>query len=179
MFIAACDARDRRPDQGQQSTTQLKEASQPKVLASCTGANSEVCQIESDILELTNRLRSQNGLAPLLLDPTMSRVARSWSNSQIRIGRISHDGFPHERLSAYQMMTRGRSRKSPRIISENVARHTFMNGGQEHHIGSVFVDSWINSPGHLKNMRGPGTRIGIGVVRWGNTWVGTQIFHSF
>lgn len=126
-----------------------------------------VTAMERDILTLTNAKRAAAGFAPVKLSRVLSNYARQWSqmmaNHQVEFGH-GVEGTPTDggvrRRQASLAMDREYSGGS-----ENVHRHnnepTFTD--QQH--ANRAVESWMDSPGHRKNMLNPEQEyIGIGVA---------------
>ncbi|MBA2626372.1 MAG: CAP domain-containing protein, partial [Acidimicrobiia bacterium] len=111
--------------------------------------------VESDLLVLLNKQRASAGLQPLVLDGSLSSVARSWSV------RMAADGLAHNpslRAAIEGSVTRNWSR-----LGENVGV-----GGSAPSLHRAFWDS----PGHRANIVGGYNRVGIGAVATGSTlWV--------
>lgn len=100
---------------------------------------------DSGFLSRINGLRSARGLAPLTLDPELSRVARAWSNDMASRGTLAHNGALASQVT-----------QSWITLGENV--------GTGSTVGVIF-DALVNSADHLRNMSDPAySRIGIGTV---------------
>jgi hypothetical protein len=97
----------------------------------------------AQILADTNALRAQNGLAPLAENPAIDAVAQNWAN-QLGAGAT----FDHN-PSFFSQMPAGAD-----AAGENIA------GGFRY--TTVVNSGWAKSPGHLANMLGDYTDIGIG-----------------
>ncbi len=95
---------------------------------------------EKIIWELTNVFRVQHGLRPLVLDDTLSIVARDHSVDMYTNGYFSHDNLlgesPFDRMRSEGL--------AYRRAAENIAM------GQVN--GIKAVNDWINSEGHRQNM---------------------------
>jgi uncharacterized protein YkwD len=125
----------------------------------------DVTAEERDVLDRVNAMRSQLGLAPFALDPTLMTAARQHSANMARQRQMNHmlDGAgPWQRVAALGFDTG--------MVAENCAQ------GQS--TSAEVVDSWNRSPGHRANMLSGGyARIGIGVASDGygqRYW--TQVF---
>ena len=101
-------------------------------------------------LDLINELRHGKGLAPLTVDPALTRAAQMQASHIARTGSLTHLGpdgstpLDRARLAGYQ----------PALAAENVA------GGQESVIDAI--RSWRESDSHLRNMMLPdATHMGI------------------
>lgn len=113
--------------------------------------NADVARILAD----TNAARAANGLAPVLLDDAVTRVAQNWSATQSREGRMYHNPQYSTQIPG------GWSR-----AAENVASG---------YSASDVVTGWMNSSGHRANILGDYTTIGIG---YANGYA-TQVFAKY
>ncbi|MBE3588264.1 MAG: sporulation protein [Thermoanaerobacteraceae bacterium] len=107
---------------------------------------------EQQMVDLVNRERAKNGLAPLKVDPDLVKVARLKAEDMVKNNYFSHTsptyGSPFDMLHQFGI--------SYSYAGENLA-------------GAPTVESahtnLMNSPGHRANILNPNfTRIGIGVV---------------
>ncbi len=143
-----------------------KEKVKPK---NCYKAEPEICAMEKEVFELTNKLRKQQGKAPLKLSPEMSWAAREWSIQMGKSGFISHAGFPGSRMRDYE----SEFGKDANMNAENVA----MNYTSESSAAASFYNMWKDSSGHRQNMLGNSRVIGIGLAKNSSGgWYATQIF---
>ncbi|MCP3031642.1 CAP domain-containing protein [Halobacillus sp. A1] len=126
----------------------------------------EVKSVEQQVIDLTNKERTANGLAPLKKDWQLSRVARYKSKDMAEKGYFSHDsptyGSPFQMMRDFNVSySRG---------AENIA------AGQT--TPQQVVNGWMDSPGHRKNiLDGNLKRIGVGYFEGGSMghyW--TQMF---
>ncbi|WP_079505387.1 SafA/ExsA family spore coat assembly protein [Mesobacillus jeotgali] len=113
--------------------------------------------IESEVIELTNQERSKNGLKPFAEDWQLSRVARYKSVEMRDKNYFSHTspvyGSPFSMMRSFGINYRN--------AGENIA------AGQR--TPNDVVQSWMNSPGHRKNILNPAyTHIGVGHASGGN-----------
>ena len=110
------------------------------VLSSLDDANA----IERRAFEQTNLARVQNGLAPLVWDAKLCRMARAHSESMARLGY-----FSHETPEGLQLKERARANGILhfRVIGENIA----YNKGYDDP-GGFAVERWMLSSGHRANM---------------------------
>ena len=137
--------------------------------ADCYKAEPEICAMEKEVFELTNKLREEQGKSPLELSPEMSWAAREWSIQMGKSGFISHMGFPGSRMRDYE----SEFGKDANMNAENVA----MNYTSEASAAASFYDMWKNSSGHRRNMLGNSRTIGIGLAKNSRGgWYATQIF---
>ncbi|MCP8615303.1 SafA/ExsA family spore coat assembly protein [Salirhabdus salicampi] len=122
--------------------------------------------VEKRVAEITNQYRAENGLKPLQFDWQLARVARYKSADMRDKGYFSHNsptyGSPFEMMKSFNI--------SYQKAAENIA------AGQR--TPEEVVRSWMNSPGHRKNILDPEmTHIGVGYAKggsYGHYW--TQMF---
>lgn len=127
---------------------------------------STVKSIENQVIQLTNQERAKNGLKPLAADWQLSRVARYKSVDMRDKNYFSHTsptyGSPFNMIQSFGVTYRS--------AGENIA------AGQR--TPSEVVQSWMNSPGHRKNILNASyTHIGVGHASggsYGHYW--TQMF---
>lgn len=122
---------------------------------------------ESQILQLMNAKRIEAGLKTLTLDNTLVQVARYKSNYMIQNNFFDHtnpDGTKWTnwlQAIGYKYTTTG----------ENIAYNTYD--------AVELFNQWWNSPGHRANMMNSSyTKVGIGVVKGNNKYMGTQTFSN-
>jgi uncharacterized protein YkwD len=113
-----------------------------------------------------NGFRTSQGLKPLRFDPFLSKIAaehsRNMAGGKVDVG---HEGF-EKRAKTIEAKVKFRS------IAENVGA-SMGHADPEKEV----VQGWLNSPGHLKNIKGDFELTGIGVARKENqTYYFTQIF---
>ncbi|MFT4052702.1 MAG: CAP domain-containing protein [Microbacterium sp.] len=112
------------------------------------------------ILDDTNDLRIAEGLEPLELNESMTTVAQNWSESQAASKSMSHN--PNYSSQIPSGWTKA---------GENVAY-----GYQP----STVVDAWADSSGHLANILGDYTDIGIGLAKSSDgVYYYTQVFAAY
>lgn len=108
------------------------------------------------VLELVNEERAKEGARPLTLDEDLCAVAAMHSEDMIARNFFSHENpdgaSPFDRMKAYGI--------SYRAAAENIA------AGQT--TPEQVMDSWMNSPGHRKNILNTAYgKIGIGIALGG------------
>lgn len=107
---------------------------------------------EQKMVDLVNQERAKAGVAPLKVDPELSRVARIKSQDMRDNNYFSHTsptyGSPFDMMKSFGI--------SYRTAGENIAKHSSVESA---HAGLM------NSDGHRKNILNPNfTHIGIGIV---------------
>ena len=110
---------------------------------------------EATMLAYVNEQRTQRGLAPLRLDPSLTAVARAQSADMFRQSYFSHDApngaTPFDRMHAAGIRYT--------MAGENIAYAPTV---------SIADTGLMNSPEHRANILRPEfTRIGVGVVSGG------------
>ncbi len=128
----------------------------------------ETCdQLAQKAFEKTNQFRESKGLSKLIWHQKVSDIACEHSmNMASKKVAFGHAGF-EERVKKFPFQY------------TKVAENVFM-GNHQKNIAQIAVDSWINSPGHLKNLIGPYKICGIGVYKSSEGyWYFTQLFASF
>ena len=106
---------------------------------------------ETALLEAVNEARAANRIAPLKVDFTLVRAARSHTATMLRIDALTHGSFG-SRLDSF-------GARGPRF-GENLAWGTGPHAGAR-----ALVRAWLASPGHRANLLRPGfKRIGIGAL---------------
>lgn len=124
------------------------------LVASGAPAASSLSPAEAGLLQAVNATRTAHGLAPVSLDPTLTRAARSHSTAMIRGDYFAHGNFKG-RMRAFHV-------QAP-LVGENLA----WGSGRYAAAGTV-VSEWLHSPRHRANLLRPSfTRIGIGASRGG------------
>ena len=131
----------------------------------------DVNPIERRAFEETNQARVKNGLAPLMWDGQLWRLARAHSE-QMAIQKF----FAHETPAGLQLKDRARASQIRfRVIGENIA----YNKGYDDP-GGFAVERWMISSGHRANILYAGFQsaaIGSYVAADGSTYL-TQLFIS-
>jgi uncharacterized protein YkwD len=109
-------------------------------------------EAEALMLRLVNRDRRQYGLAPLLLSPRLSDVARAHSDEMRDTGIVAHvsatTGEAQDRVHRAHIATS--------LVMENIARAYSVGEAEE---------GLMNSPGHRTNLLADkATHVGIGIA---------------
>jgi uncharacterized protein YkwD len=124
--------------------------------ATCSGednANAGATAQEKTMLCLVNQARKQRGLDPLAGSRSLARSAARKSGDILRCDQFSHEACGRE--FTYWIERGGYGGCG---WAENIA----YGGGSLATPGSIFR-SWMNSPGHRRNILGPYDDIGIGL----------------
>lgn len=122
----------------------------------------------SEVVRLTNEKRSQNGLAPLTENSTLSSAALAKGNDMLAKGYWAH--FAPDGTSPWSFITSFGYKY--RYAGENLARD-FNNPASA-------VEAWMNSPTHRDNILNSRYReVGIGVVEGSLAGVDTTIIVQF
>jgi uncharacterized protein YkwD len=120
--------------------------------------------LEKSVFDQVNRYRVAQGLPKLKLNANISKQARIHSQNMAN-GKVpfSHQGF-EQRVTAIP------------LIYNNAAENVAFNQGYSNPAAEA-VNGWLNSPGHLKNIKGKYNLTGIGVAanKKGEVYL-TQIF---
>ena len=119
-------------------------------------AAADIAGDEAEFLRLLNGSRGSSGLGPLSDDRLAAGVGRDWSGTMAARDNLAHN--PDVAAQVTSRVTRDWAR-----IGENVGV-----GGSI----PALHDAFMNSASHLANVLGDYNRVGVGVVRSGNTiWV--------
>lgn len=128
---------------------------------------SEEARIAREIIEQTNAVRRRAGLHPLQVDPACEKAMVDHVVDMAERNYLSHTGkgetSPSDRYLRY-----GRPREG---AGENIAWNT--KGTSE-----KFMEQWMNSPGHHKNIhRKAYTHIGVAVRKDNcSSWAGCKFY---
>ncbi|BAZ90630.1 SCP-like extracellular [Raphidiopsis curvata NIES-932] len=127
-------------------------------------ASHENNKLEKLVFEEINQYRTTQGLSKLILNSNISEQARIHSQNMANgIVKFSHHGFA-QRV------------KSIHLQYSNAAENVAFNIGYNEPAKQAVI-GWINSPGHLRNIRGRFELTGVGVAKnnKGEVYL-TQIF---
>ncbi|SCI79008.1 uncharacterized protein%2C YkwD family [uncultured Clostridium sp.] len=120
---------------------------------------------QKEILDLVNVERTNRGLQPLKFNNELSNVATKKSQDMIDRNYFDHTsptyGSPFDMMKQFGI--------SYRAAGENIAM------GQK--TPKEVMNSWMNSPGHRKNILNPDfTELGVGIASNGSSIYWTQMF---
>lgn len=132
------------PQSGKSTSTEKKEAKPLKA------PSKRERSLTRKLLELHNKERAKEGLAPLELDDKLTEAARRHALDMAERGEMSHQGSdgsnPEERIERAGFRGKG--------TAENVARW--------YPSPKAVMKGWMESPGHKKNILGDYRLMGAG-----------------
>lgn len=132
-----------------------QEQPKPKPTEPPEGEQAFLTTEEALMLSLVNQERAKAGVAPLIADEALTRLARLKSRDMIDKNYFSHQSPTYG--SPFDMMKSAGIRYT--TAGENIAGASSVARAHE---------GLMNSPGHRKNILNPAfTRVGIGIVRGG------------
>lgn len=145
------------------TTAQKPPVQTPSSNSNQNKAGYTLSQFEQKVVDLTNQERAKQGLAPLKIDTTLSKMARDKAQDMRDKNYFSHQsptyGSPFDMMKKYGI--------TYRAAGENIA------AGQK--TPEEVVNAWMNSEGHRANILNPNyTAIGVGYVQggsYGSYWV--------
>ena len=132
-------------------------------------------QYADEVFAAINQERADNGLPALVRDSSMGALCADHNNYMINNANpggaleINHDNAQSRADALFAVGFKS--------FAENTAAHRGYPSGS---VASEFVNGWVNSPGHLKNILGNYTSTGVAVTvdsRDGTVYA-TQIFGS-
>lgn len=134
--------------------------------------NNSASPYAQEVLRLTNESRAKYGLAPLSLHPALEMAALSHSQEMLDLDYFSHTSpsagrsDPSARVAA--------AGANPKFLAENIFQ---ASGYDMADAAKLAVDTWLESPGHRKNIMSPSaTHIGIGLAEKNGSFTATQVF---
>jgi uncharacterized protein YkwD len=119
--------------------------------------------VESQVIELLNTIRAQQGLSSLRSDASLNHAADSHSRGMVRSGVFSHDSS-----SGTPCDVRIRRFEKARLVGETIA---WLAGTPSREQAQRTVELWMNSPPHRETLMTPAFKR-IGVSRKGGTMFG-------
>lgn len=149
------------------SSEKPTEATTEKITETTTQAqnNSQSKTMEQQVVDLVNKYREENGLKPLKINYSVSKVAQAKSEDMRDKNYFDHTsptyGSPFEMLKSFGI--------SYKTAGENIAK------GQK--TAEAVVNAWMNSEGHRKNILNANyEEIGVGYATGNGTTYWTQLF---
>lgn len=117
--------------------------------------------VETQIIALTNEVRSEEQRPPVRRNVQLDRAARDYARFLAATNQFAHDAdgrAPEDRAI--------RAGYTYCQIAENLALHLNSSGFTSTALAELAMEGWINSPGHRRNLLEPYvTEIGVAVVR--------------
>ena len=128
---------------------------------------SDAKTIASQVHDLINQQRTQNGLSPLVWNSQVAQIAESHSNDMYQ-----NNYFDHNDLSGKTFFDRiaVANCNNP---SENIGT---TKGVYSDQVASKIVGEWMNSPGHRASILSSATSEGVGVAYDGSQAIITTDF---
>lgn len=128
----------------------------------------EMLRVEAEIWHQINQQRQRYGLSPLRVNDQLTQAARNYSKQMAEYNFYSHTGLNgqtfRQRVEAQGLRAK--------LVGENLVKFSVRP-----HPSQVAVTSWMNSPGHRKNiLLSQMSETGIGIWKHGDTYYMTQIF---
>ena len=99
-----------------------------------------ITQVEADVFKLINEERVSRGLPRLSLDPKLAKAAKEWSMELASKGKLEHGAFA-ERMRSIGYLYKYECGEIIAYYSES-----------SYDLARIFVDAWLDSPGHRKIM---------------------------
>jgi hypothetical protein len=140
--------------------------------AAADPAEVELTPAGKAILEQTNAERKKVDAPPVKAEARLTKAAQEFAEFMAREDKFAHDADgrqPWDRATA--------AGYSWAYCSENIAWRDAPRDADKADLGRAFVQSWMDSPGHKKNLLDPYvTEIGIGAARKGEKVYAVQLF---
>ncbi len=141
--------------------------------ADADAVRADLGKVVPGIVEGTNAFRKERDLPELKVDEKLAATAQAFADYMAKNLTYGHEAdgrSPAERAEAQKY--------DYCIVLENIAFLFQSNGYKTETLTPRFVQGWIDSPPHRKNMLDPDiTQIGIGVARSENgVYFGVQMF---
>lgn len=128
----------------------------------------DTAALEQRVVERINDIRQQHDLQPLQVDPTLTDIARAYSQAMATQSFFSHSG-PEGNNIGDRVRDAG---ICYRAVGENLAKNFNVAEPVE-----AAVSGWMNSEGHRKNILTAEFReTGVGIWRDGKSFHFTQVF---
>jgi uncharacterized protein YkwD len=128
--------------------------------------------VEEAVFGMTNDIRQQHGLPPLLKGETFRLMARDFSTDMLRRNYFSHTDPDGRSLTSRVPMPRG-----VHLMGENIWTGNGYDITQTKRLAQMIMVGWMNSSGHRANILKKGyTHLGVGVKARGQEIRATQLF---
>ncbi len=153
-------------------TAEYDDAAEPEPLPPEATDDVLIEAVEREILRLVNVEREREGLAPLLWSATLAAVALRHSHEMATLDFFSHESPTPDNRTLTDRLKRG-GLSDFGAAGENIAAAGFALP----QAATGFVQMWMDSPGHRRNVMATEYRfLGVGVVRKGGRLYATQNF---
>jgi hypothetical protein len=127
--------------------------------------------IEHQTSFLVNKLRAAHNLKPLVVDARLTELAREHSQDMLDSSYFGH-GTGDNTCSGLRERLK-KSRVHSLQVGENLHK---IAGVEASEVATDTLNSWSDSPPHLKNLLHPRyNRVGVGVIRRRGLFIVTQI----
>lgn len=139
----------------------------PTVVAQSTSTTPSVTDVETSVFNQINNYRKSQNLSALTLHSTITEQARKHSQNMAS-GSVpfGHQGFSDQRLPAIS-----------KVITWSAAAENVAYNQSYADPATQAVQGWLNSSGHLKNIKGNYNLTGVGVAKTADgKFYFTQIF---
>ncbi len=121
----------------------------------------DLTKAQTIIIDQTNALRQQNGLAPVKINEKLTKTVRDFATFMASTGKYGHQADGHE---PSQRATKHGYQYA--LIDENIAWDMNSEGFTTQQLADGFEKGWEHSPEHRKNMLDPDvTDIGVGIAK--------------
>ena len=117
--------------------------------------------VERQIVERSNTFRRQQGLQPVRVNPALTAAASDFARYMARTGRYAHDADGRQPVQRTQAAGYEHC-----MVAENIAWQFHSEGFEPPALAQAFVQGWIDSPPHRRNLLAPeATDTGMAVAR--------------
>ncbi len=128
--------------------------------------------VEEAVFAMTNDIRRRHGLPVFLKDESCRDAGRGHSADM-----FVRNYFDHTDPEGRSVKERLPANPACRLWGENIWTGRGFDPSQTQHLAKMIMDSWMNSPGHRKNILSPGyTHLGVGVITNYQEVKATQVF---
>ncbi len=141
--------------------------------------NIDYGRVNAVVFYLTNEQRVSQGLTELKYHPSLEIAA--WHHSRAMAEKSFFDHVNKKDKSRREPGDRGKlAGISNPYLAENIAMHFGKPFDNYLQLGELFVEQWMNSPGHRKNILSENAlQMGCGVYYDQGEWLGTQNFQWY
>ena len=128
--------------------------------------------VERDVFEATNQLRSRSAAGPLVLDPLLCEIARGHSEEM-----LTKDYFSHTSPNQMCKNVQDRLKHGHRFCLSSAENLHKAQGYKRAMLAKMALASWLESPSHHRNLVNQRfNRIGVGIAAKGDIYLFTQVF---